>query len=202
MELIAEYFPDLNPLQKEQFTTLGRLYTEWNEKINLVSRKDIGHIYLHHILHSLALAKYNPFKDSLSVIDVGTGGGLPGIPLAIMYPEVSFTLLDSTAKKIHVVNAIASEIGLMNVTAVHSRMEEFHGEFDIITCRAVSSLSQLIAWTQHLSIANRWIVLKGGDKREIRKELLPVFSMKFIPVNDFFKEEYFNEKYIVDISKH
>ncbi len=199
MELIRHYFPALTPVQLDQLSSLGSLYREWNEKINVISRKDIDHLYEHHVLHSLALAKYNPFVSGMQVLDAGTGGGFPGIPLAILFPEVHFTLLDSTAKKIHVVQEIARHLGLANITATHARVEEHQGRYDLIVSRAVSTLTQMVAWTKHLVPAGHWIMLKGGDPKELRKELPPRYRLTFIPVKDYFREEYFSGKYIVDI---
>ncbi|HJW28463.1 MAG TPA: 16S rRNA (guanine(527)-N(7))-methyltransferase RsmG [Saprospiraceae bacterium] len=198
MELIHHYFPDLTDAQVEQLGALKGLYKDWNEKINVISRKDIDHLYEHHVLHSLAIAKYNPFRNGMNVLDAGTGGGFPGIPLAIVYPEVQFTLLDSIAKKIRIVNEVIQALALNNATGIHSRLEDHQGEYDLITCRAVSTLTQLVAWSKHLGI-KRWIVLKGGDPKEIRKELTPMYKMKFVPVSDYFNEVYFQGKYIVDV---
>src|SRR5688500_10998207 len=202
MEQIEQLFPEINPMQKQAFALLGPLYREWNEKINLISRKDIDHLYEHHVLHSLALAKYNPFHDGMNVIDIGTGGGFPGIPLAIMFPQSNFTLLDSTAKKIHVVQEVAGTLKLENVIAVHARAEEHRGQYDLIIGRAVSTLSQMVAWTKHLAAKDRWIILKGGPQKEIRKELPPLYNISFTPVNDYFPGEYFKEKWIVDVEKN
>jgi 16S rRNA (guanine527-N7)-methyltransferase len=199
MELIRRYFPELTAGQLQLFEALDALYRDWNSKINVISRKDIDSLYLHHVLHSMALVKYNPFTAGMHVLDAGTGGGFPGIPLAICYPDVQFTLLDSTAKKIHVVNEVASALSLQNVTGVHARIEEHAGQYDIITSRAVSSLTQMVGWSKHLASKKRWVILKGGDTRELRKELPPLYSMKFMPVNNYFGEAYFIDKYIVDV---
>ena len=199
MELIRHYFPGLTAFQDGQFAALDALYREWNEKINVISRKDIEHLYEHHVLQSLALAKYNPFHSGMQVLDAGTGGGFPGIPLAILFPEVEFTLLDSTAKKIHVVRQVAEALGLQNVKAIHVRVEAHEGSYDLVTSRAVSTISQMVAWTKHLVPSKRWVILKGGDPREMRKELPPLYKMTFIPVNEYFTEAYFNGKYIIDI---
>jgi len=201
MELIQIYFPALTERQTKQLTSLGPLYRDWNEKINVISRKDIDHLYEHHVLHSLALAKYNPFETGMHVLDAGTGGGFPGIPLAILYPEVQFTLLDATAKKIHVAQEVAAGIGLENIIGVHARLEEHKGEYDVVTSRAVSTLPQMVSWTGHLVPSQRWIFLKGGDPAEIRKELPPRYSVVCTPVNKYFKEEYFAGKYIVEVQK-
>jgi 16S rRNA (guanine527-N7)-methyltransferase len=199
MELIRRYFPELTTEQLDKFAALDTLYRDWNSKINVISRKDIDSLYLHHVLHSMALVKYNPFVAGMHVLDAGTGGGFPGIPLAICYPDVQFTLLDSTAKKIHVVNEVATALALQNVTGVHARIEEHSGQYDIITSRAVSSLTQMVDWSKHLASKKRWMILKGGDPKELRKELPPLYKMEFTPVNAFFEEEYFVDKYIVDI---
>ena len=200
MELIEKLFPELTSLQKQQLAALGPLYQDWNEKINVISRKDIAHLYEHHVLHSLALAKYYPFSAGMNVIDVGTGGGFPGIPLAIMFPDVQFVLVDSTAKKIHVVNHVSTALMLENVKAIHTRVEDHEGNYDLIISRAVSKLTQLVAWTKHLTEQNRWIVLKGGNPKEIRKELPTLYKISFKAINDYFPGEYFKEKWIVDLN--
>jgi len=201
MELILSYFPHLSQVQKDQLAMLGSLYREWNEKINVISRKDIDHLYEHHVLHSLAIAKMEPFQPGMRVLDAGTGGGFPGIPLAIMYPEVNFTLLDSTAKKIKVVHEIAMALGIENVDGVHSRIEEYEGTFDLIISRAVTSLEQMIEWSKHLVPAQHWIIFKGGDPMEFRKELPPYFDVRSYPVSDWFKEDYFLEKFLVEVRR-
>ena len=201
MELIRKYFPALSDETFRQFEKLDAIYRNWNEKINVISRKDIDHLYEHHVLHSLAIAKFNPFKEGMNVLDVGTGGGFPGIPLAIMFPEVKFTLLDSVAKKIRVVNEVAKELELENVEVVHARAEDHKGRYDIVACRAVSTVAQMIAWTKHLVPAQRWIMLKGGDANEIRKETRPNYATKLIPVSQYFEEPYFTEKYLVTVQK-
>jgi 16S rRNA (guanine527-N7)-methyltransferase len=201
MELIRTYFPDLTESQFEQLSMLGPLYAEWNQKINVISRKDIDFLYEHHVLHSLSLAKYDPFTSGSHVLDAGTGGGFPGIPLAILYPEVNFHLLDSTAKKIHVVKNVSESLGLQNVSTYHSRLEEHQGNYAIILSRAVSTLSQLIEWTRHMKNAQRWIVLKGGDPKDFRKELPPQYKMAFKSISEYFPMEYYNGKWIVDVKK-
>jgi len=199
MELIRKYFPDLTEKQFRQLAALDALYKEWNEKINVISRQDIQFLYEHHVLHSLAIAKYHPFKPGMKVLDAGTGGGFPGIPLAIVFPEVQFTLLDSIAKKIHVVNEVITSLSLENAKGIQSRLEDYNEPVDIITSRAVSTLSQLTAWSKR-SAAQRWIILKGGTPQEFRKELPPRFSVQSIPVQKYFEEAYFEGKYIVDVS--
>lgn len=201
MELILQYFPTLSDVQLAQLTALESLYRDWNDKINVISRKDIEHLYEHHVLHSLAIARLDLLTTGDHVLDVGTGGGFPGIPLAIMYPAVSFTLLDSTAKKIHVVQEIATSLGLKNVEAVHARMEAHQGSYDYIVSRAVSTLTQLVAWTKHIPPSKEWIALKGGSVAEIRKELLPVYAMQFISIEDMFARPYFSEKYVIRVSR-
>jgi 16S rRNA (guanine527-N7)-methyltransferase len=199
MELILSYFPDLTSKQVSQYKALGPLYTDWNDKINVISRKDIDHLYEHHVLHSLALAKLKLLAPGMHVLDAGTGGGFPGIPLAIMYPDIQFTLLDSTAKKIHVVNKVSEAIGLENVKGIHSRLEDHTGNYDLVISRAVSTLTQLVAWTKHLVPSRHWLVYKGGSPAEIRKELPPQYDVKSIAVSDFFEEEYFHGKYLVEV---
>lgn len=201
MEVIRKYFPELNAVQDEKLSALGPLYREWNEKINLISRKDIEFLYPHHILHSLAIAMYNPFAAGMKVIDIGTGGGFPGIPLAIMFPDVQFTLLDSIGKKILVVNEIKSALDLQNVIGVQQRAEEHKGDYDIVLSRALSTLTKMVDWTTHLAADQHWIALKGGEQREIRKELPPLYKMTFKPVGDYFDDTYFEEKWIVDVRK-
>ena len=198
MELIRKYFPGLTSRQLEQLTALELLYREWNEKINVISRQDIQHLYEHHVLHSLAIAKYNPFTPGMKVLDAGTGGGFPGIPLAIFFPDVKFTLLDSIAKKIHVVNEVITSLSLENAKGIQSRLEDYKDPVDIITSRAMSTLSQLTTWSKSSGV-KRWVILKGGAPQEFRKELPPPFIVTSIPVNQYFVEEYFNGKYIVDI---
>ena len=202
MELIEKYFPDLDREQRKQFAMLGKLYADWNDKINVISRKDIDHLYEHHVLHSLALAKYGPFQKDMTVLDVGTGGGFPGIPLAIMYPDVEFTLLDSIRKKIHVVNEVATALNLKNVMGIQARAEEHQGSYDLILSRALSTLTQMVEWTDHLAEQRRWISLKGGDRKDIRKELPPQYKITFTAISDLFDEEYFQEKWIVDVLAH
>jgi len=199
MELIRKYFSDLTAEQMNQFAALESLYADWNEKINVISRKDIQHLYEHHVLHSLAIAKYNPFSAGMKVLDAGTGGGFPGVPLAIIYPDVNFTLLDSIAKKIHVANKVIEALELKNAIGIQARLEEHQGAYDIITSRAVSTLPQVIMWAKHLE-ARRWIVLKGGTPQEFRKELPPMFNVISIPVSKYFEEEYFVGKYLIDIT--
>jgi len=200
---IAEkYFPSLSPQQRRQFAMLPSLYKEWNEKINVVSRKDIDNFEVNHLLHSLAIARFITFRPGTSVADIGTGGGLPGIPLAILFPEVKFTLVDSIAKKIRVADAIASEAGLSNVTSLTGRAETMKGRYDFIIARAVTETGQFVKMTRHLSSTkslnekkNGWILLKGGD---LGKELdLFAGSAEVALISDWFEEPFFVTKKVV-----
>lgn len=199
MELIDTYFPDLERSKRDQYEQLAQLYHDWNVKVNVISRKDMDNFYLHHVLHSLVLAKYYESPDFKTILDVGTGGGFPGIPLAIYWPSIKFHLLDATGKKIKVVEDVAQSIGLQNVTGVHSRVEDYEGQFDLIVSRAVASTNQIVAWTQHLTKEKKWVFLKGGDPDDIRKELPPVYRMKFKPVTDYFPHDYFTGKFIIQL---
>lgn len=204
MDIILKYFDDFTDKQTQQFAALGDLYKDWNEKINLISRKDIDQLYEKHILHSLALAVVCEFKDGAEVIDIGTGGGFPGIPLAIFFPEVEFLLVDSIGKKIKVVQDVAEKIGLKNVKAVHSRVEDVKGrKFDFAVSRAVAPLGELWKWvspalrTGHMSedLPNGLICLKGGDlRKEIEESGLDAQAWD---VHDAFPEPFFEEKYII-----
>ena len=204
MNILLKYFPKLSPTQIKQFEQLGPLYTEWNQKINVVSRKDIENIYDHHILHSLAIAKIVKFKPEAKVLDLGTGGGLPGIPLAILFPETNFVLADGTGKKIKVVQAIVDELGLKNVQALHSRAEELKMKFDFVVCRAVARLEKLVGWSQKLiseqqmhALPNGLITLKGGAIKAEIKELPKGEYVEVYPLTDFFTEPYYEEKVAV-----
>lgn len=200
--IVYKYFPDLTDHQKEQFDALGSLYAEWNEKINVISRKDIEELYERHVLHSLAIAKFMDFKDGSSILDVGTGGGFPGIPLAILFPNVQFLLVDSIGKKIKVCNEVASEINLQNLTAEHERMEKVKGEFDFVVSRAVAQTRQLYNWTRHLiskeqknHLPNGWLLLKGGDlKEELNATHL---QREVVELPDYFDEPFFETKKVV-----
>ena len=196
MDLITRYFPHLSDQQKEQFAALYDLYTDWNSKINVISRKDITNLYEHHVLHSLGIARFISFKDGSQVMDLGTGGGFPGIPLAILFPEVKFHLVDSIGKKIKVASEIANAIGLKNVTFRHCRAEEEKAKFDFVVSRAVMPLSDLlkiirknISSTQMNAIPNGLICLKGG---ELAKETLPVKNkVEIMDLKNEFAEEFF-----------
>ncbi len=202
--VIFQYFPDLQQSQRDQFEQLGSLYTEWNSKINVVSRKDIEELYVRHILHSLAIAKFAAFEKGARILDLGTGGGFPGIPLAILFPECQLHLMDSIGKKILVVKEVASALGLKNLTAEHNRVEKAEGPFDFIVSRAVAPAKQLLQWTpgliktnRHPTFANGYLFLKGGDLRAELKELKRPYVMK--PISDYFTESFFETKYMVYI---
>lgn len=205
MELLLKYFPHLSDLQSVQFEQLNPLYRDWNEKINVISRKDIDNLYLHHVLHSLAIAKVVTFKPGAAVLDIGTGGGFPGIPLAILFPETNFTLVDSIGKKIKVVQEVAAAIGLENVTALHQRVEDFKKpQFDFAVTRAVTTLDKLYPWSSRLIknkeqhvLPNGLIALKGGSLKEEIKALPRDSYTETYPLSDFFKEDYFQEKFAV-----
>ncbi|MFN0047698.1 MAG: 16S rRNA (guanine(527)-N(7))-methyltransferase RsmG [Cytophagales bacterium] len=203
MELIAKYFPNISQTQKNQFGQLLDLYTEWNEKINVVSRKDIENLYINHVLHSLSIVKIIQFEPQATILDVGTGGGFPGIPLAIMFPDTHFHLVDSIGKKIKVVNEVAYAIKLKNVLAEQMRVEELDSKYDFVVSRGVTSLKEIIGWNlknikkQSLhGMPNGLICLKGGDRliEEIGEIHLPVKSWL---LSDFFVEEFFIEKKVV-----
>lgn len=206
MECIIKYFPELSSTQRQMFVQLEPLYREWNSKINVISRKDIESIYKHHILHSLAIAKVISFAKNTRILDVGTGGGFPGIPLAIFFPQCNFTLVDSIGKKTIVANEIAQAIGLTNVKTIKARAEELDGEYDFVVSRAVAPLPTINEWVRKLikpggcnQLANGIIVLKGGD---LKDELAPFRRvLKKWDINNFFEEEYFQEKYIIHIPK-
>lgn len=205
MELILKYFPNLTSEQIHQFEQLLPLYRDWNQKINVISRKDIDNLYLHHVLHSLSIAKYIQFKQGTKILDLGTGGGFPGVPLAILFPEVSFQLVDSINKKLDVIRAISEEIGLKNITTQHTRVEEIKGiKFDFVVTRAVAPMSKLIQWSRkHVSdkhkniIPNGIIALKGGNLRAELKEIRKGEYYETIKILDYFKEPFFVEKHIV-----
>lgn len=202
MEYIQTYFPVLEDQQVRQFEALYDLYTDWNAKINVISRKDIENLYLHHVLHSLGIAKFIHFKAGSSVMDIGTGGGFPGIPLAIYFPEVQFHLVDSIGKKIKVGQAVAESIGLKNVTFRHARAEEEKEQFDFVVSRAVMPLADLVSIIkknikkeQRNALPNGLICLKGG---ELQHEVFP-FRNKTVmeDLGNYFQEEYFTTKKVV-----
>ena len=202
MELISKYFPQLTDEQAQQFDALDELYREWNMKINVISRKDIDNLYEHHVLHSLAIAKMIRFKPGTQILDFGTGGGFPGIPLAIMFPECRFKLIDGTGKKIRVAQEVANAIGLKNCQPAHLRGEEERGKFDFIVSRAVMPLPDLIkivtkniSRKQQNSLPNGVICLKGGD---VQAETQPYKNIVEInDISDWFDEEWFKEKHCI-----
>ena len=202
MEQILNYFPELTDIQKKQFAALYDLYREWNSKINVISRKDIENLYEHHVLHSLAIAKTVNFRPGTSILDFGTGGGFPGIPLAIMFPECRFKLIDGTGKKILVAQDVAKAVGLTNCTPVQLRGEEERGKFDFVVSRAVMQLPDLmkivrknISDKQRNALPNGVICLKGGD---VQAETSPFKKIvEVTDINNFFKEEWFKGKHII-----
>lgn len=202
METITRYFPALTTEQKEQFAALYDLYFDWNSKINVISRKDIENLYLHHVLHSLAIAKYITFKPGTTIMDMGCGGGFPGIPLAIMFPDVQFHLVDSIGKKVRVAGEIANAIGLKNVRTSHSRAEEIKEKYSFVVSRAVMQLPDLvkicrknISKEQQNALPNGIICLKGGD---ITHELLPFKNVsETIDISNYYSEEFFKDKKVV-----
>lgn len=204
MEEILKYFPNLTETQRKQLEQLDALYRDWNSKINVISRKDIDNLYLHHVLHSLAIAKFTQFKAGARVLDFGTGGGFPGIPLAIMFPDVQFKLIDRTAKKIRVTNEVAQAIGLKNVVAEQKSGEEEKGKYDFVVSRAVMPLPDLIkivrkniAKDSRNAIENGVIVLKGGD---IKDEIKPFSHIAEVDeISQWFTEDWFQEKYVIYI---
>ena len=202
IELIQKYFPSLTPLQVERFKMLDALYHDWNAKINVISRKDIDNLYEHHVLHSLAIAQIIDFKEGSKIMDLGTGGGFPGIPLAIMFPDCHFHLVDSIGKKIKVCMEVAKVLDLDNVTFRHCRAEEEKGKFDFVVSRAVMPLMDLIKiirknidTQQKNALPNGLICLKGG---ELERETLPVKNTTVLTsISDFFTEEFFETKKVV-----
>ena len=202
--IIEKYFPRLTEKQKQQFTQLGELYATWNAQINVISRADIDNLYEKHILHSLAIAKIVDFKDFTEILDVGTGGGFPGIPLAILYPNCQFLLVDSIGKKIKVVNEIATALGLENIKAEQMRAELVEGEFDFVVSRAVTKLLPFYGWVKgkininnYNKLKNGILYLKGGDLKEELKELGK--KSRVFELSDYFTEEFFETKMVVHV---
>jgi len=200
-QIIHNYFPDLTAVQSEQFERMFELYAEWNSKINVISRKDIEFLYEKHVLHSLGIAKLVQFRKGTRILDVGTGGGFPGIPLAILFPETEFYLIDSIGKKIKVVNEISAGLGLKNVVAEQKRVEEVKEQFDFVVSRAVTSFPEFYYWTRYKTfitnknqIPNGILYLKGGDLSE---ELKDFPRAKIYELKTFFKEEFFETKKLV-----
>lgn len=203
MEIIQKYFTDLTEEQIAQFGQLEALYKEWNAQINVISRKDIAELYLRHVLHAMAIAKVQPFVAGSRILDVGTGGGFPGIPLAILFPEVKFVLVDAIGKKIKVVEAVAASIGLTNVSAHHLRAEKVKGEFDFIVSRAVTNMPDFVKWVrkkvakkQHHELKNGILYLKGGDLSE---ELKDFEKATLYSISNYFEEDFFETKKVVHI---
>ncbi|GGH56579.1 16S rRNA (guanine527-N7)-methyltransferase [Filimonas zeae] len=207
MEVVLKYFSEFTEKQLEQFTALEGLYSEWNEKINVISRKDIESLYLKHVLHSLTIAAVIDFRPGTQIIDIGTGGGFPGIPLAIYFPEVQFHLVDSIAKKLKVVQGVADAVGLTNVTVQHTRAEEIKGrKFDFAVSRAVAPLKELLQWSNPLvkkggtqELANGLICLKGGDLAQEISE--SGARPRMTPVKNIFPEEGFEEKFLLHVPR-
>ena len=205
MDIILKYFPNLSEVQQQQFAALYDLYTDWNSKINVISRKDITNLYEHHVLHSLGIAKVMQFRPETAVMDLGTGGGFPGIPLAILFPETHFHLVDSIGKKVKVATEIANAIGLKHVTTRHCRAEEEKQLFDFVVSRAVMPLTDLlkiirknIKKEQHNALPNGLICLKGG---ELEREVMPVKHQTLMyDLKDYFEEEFFETKKVVYVT--
>ena len=203
MELILKYFPDLTENQIQQFEALEELYKDWNSKINVISRKDIDELYLKHVLHSLGIAKVMNFTDGSSILDVGTGGGFPGVPLAILYPQCQFHLVDSINKKLKVINAVCEAIELTNVKTTHSRVEAIDETFDFIVSRAVTTMPEFTTWvkgkiarTQKNELKNGILYLKGGDLTE---ELKQYKTVKAFLLSDYFEEPFFETKKVIHL---
>lgn len=201
VELIFNYFTTLTDKQKEHFAALEELYKDWNKKINVVSRKDIDELYLRHVLHSLGIAKIQQFNDNAAIMDVGTGGGFPGIPLAILFPEVQFTLVDAIGKKIRVVQEVVDGLQLENVNALHSRVEDIDGQFDFIVSRAVAAMPTFVRWTKGKikkdsshDRKNGILYLKGGDLTE---ELQDYTNVQIYELAAYFTESFFETKKVV-----
>ena len=201
LNIVEHYFPDLSLRKKKQFTQLESLYREWNEKINVISRKDIDELYERHVLHSISIARLIEFAPGTQILDVGTGGGFPGIPLAILFPQVDFFLIDSTGKKIKVVQEISQALDLRNVEARHQRAQDFKRPVDFVVSRAVTRMDAFVPWikkniakkSKH-NLPNGILYLKGGDLKE---ELQGFPKAKTFPLSDFFEEEFFETKKIV-----
>ena len=206
VEIVEKYFPKLTDKQSEQITQLLPLYSDWNDKINVISRKDIGNLYERHVLHSLSIAKWTSFKPGTKIMDVGCGGGFPSIPLAILFPEVRFHCVDSINKKLKVINAIAEELELNNIQTTHSRGEEIKERHDYVINRAVAPFTKLLSWTrncvsnnQRNAIPNGMISLKGGDLNQELSSIRKKEYYEVTPLSDYFEEEFFSTKYLIYI---
>lgn len=202
MELIKKYFPELSKKQQKQFAALQDLYNEWNAQINVISRKDEDNFYERHVLHSLGIAKVMQFKDGSRILDIGTGGGFPGIPLAILFPECDFVLVDSIGKKIKVVNEVAQALGLKNVTGIHERAEKINEQFDFVVSRAVTAMPAFLPWTKNKFLKknknefpNGILYLKGGDLTDELSSIKQ--TIKEFPLTDYFSEEFFETKKVI-----
>ncbi|GGD44902.1 16S rRNA (guanine(527)-N(7))-methyltransferase RsmG [Muriicola marianensis] len=202
-DLILKYFPELTDTQISQFSEMAGLYQDWNQKINVVSRKDVDELYLRHILHSLGIAKVLSFLPGSKVLDVGTGGGFPGIPLAVLFPDTQFTLVDSIGKKIRVVKEVIDGLGLRNVEAIHARVEDLPGSFDFIVSRAVAAMPTFVRWVDGKvsqksvhPLKNGILYLKGGDLRE---ELQDFSKAHIYPLSEYFEEDFFATKVVVHL---
>jgi 16S rRNA (guanine527-N7)-methyltransferase len=206
MELIQRYFPNLSDLQYKQLKALGELYSDWNAKINVISRKDMEHFYERHVLHSLAIAKVIQFKPDTQILDVGTGGGFPGLPLAILFPEVSFHLVDSIGKKIKVVQEVSNALELTNLSAEHARAEQVSGQFDFVVSRAVTRLTEFYPWVQNKfnkksfnDLDNGILYLKGVDLMEEFDQLKKPYQL--FSLKDYYTEEWFESKGLVFVPR-
>lgn len=203
MDIILKYFPEISDVQKQQFEALQGLYEDWNSKINVISRKDIQSLYLKHVLHSLSIAKVIEFLPNAKILDVGTGGGFPGIPLSILFPKTKFHLVDSIQKKIKVVAAVAHALNLENITSEHLRAEAVQGQFDFVVSRAVTTMPSFVKWVnkkvrkeQLHELSNGILYLKGGDLTE---ELSSFKKTSIYDLNDFFEEDFFETKKVVHL---
>jgi len=209
LELIHKYFPDLSEKQYYQYELLWDAYREWNDKINVISRKDIDNLYLHHILHSMTIAKFIQFKDGTKVLDLGTGGGFPAVPLAIMFPEVKFTAIDGTRKKITVVNEVKEIAKIENLTALHQRAEEHRKKYEFVVTRAVAKIERLKEWSMNLldpdnqrhAQPNGIIALKGGRVKDETNDLSKRDYFETYPLINFINEPYYEEKYILYLQR-
>jgi len=203
MHILSKYFPELSDVQLHQFRALQGLYEDWNSKINVISRKDIESLYLRHVLHSMSIAKLIQFKEGSKILDIGTGGGFPGIPLAILFPDVEFHLVDSINKKLNVVNGVAGSLGLVNIKTTHSRAESVQGNYDFIVSRAVTTMPDFVSWVKNRvakkslhNLKNGILYLKGGDLTE---ELKLYKKATLYDLNTYFEEDFFETKKIVHL---